>query len=120
MQVHQHIAKFLTSDADVTRYSRVCKATYARMDDSVWRYRFLERFDAVPNASGTLLREKYRFRGGTTNLYTKFAFDEYKYLGNIYIKQVEQMQEKVLDMLQNLIIGMSFSVLIQYASNEML
>ncbi|KAJ8069790.1 hypothetical protein OCU04_000206 [Sclerotinia nivalis] len=103
-EVHQNIARFLPSDADITRYSRVCRKTYSAISDSVWRYRFLEKFDAVPNLSLPLLREKYKFRCATTRLYTKFDLNEYKYLGNSVIKQIEQAQEKVLDMLQNLII----------------
>lgn len=98
MQVHQAIAMFLPSDADITRYSRVCKKTYSAISDSVWRYRFLEKFDAVPNLSLPLLTQKYKFRSATTRLYTKFDLNEYRYLGNSVIKQIEQAQEKVLDM----------------------
>lgn len=77
------------------------------MSDSVWRYRFLERFDAVPDAPVEILREKYQVRHRTTKLYTKFDFNKYRYLCSADIARIERAQERVLDMLQNLIIGMS-------------
>lgn len=107
MQVHQNIAKFLPHDRDIVRYSQICRGTRSAMSDSVWRYRFLERFDAVPDAPVEILREKYQVRHRTTKLYTKFDFNKYRYLCSADIARIERAQERVLDMLQNLIIGMS-------------
>ncbi|KAF7894650.1 uncharacterized protein EAF01_010100 [Botrytis porri] len=104
IEVHQNIAKFLPHDRDVVRYSQICRTTRDAMSDSVWRYRFLERFDAVPDGPVELLREKYQVRHRTTKLYTMFDYNKYKYLPSGDIARIEKAQEKVLDMLQNLII----------------
>ncbi|TEY36652.1 hypothetical protein BOTCAL_0545g00040 [Botryotinia calthae] len=104
IEVHQNIAKFLPHDRDIVRYSQICRSTRNAMSDSVWRYRFLERFDAVPDAPVELLREKYQVRHRTTKLYTKFDFNKYRYLCSADIARIEKAQERVLDMLQNLII----------------
>lgn len=110
MQVHQNIVKFLSHDRDILRYSQICRNTRSAVSDSVWRYRFLEKFDAVPDAPVELLREKYQVRHRTTKLYTKFEFNKYRYLPSADIARIEKAQEKVLDMLQNLIIGMTLLV----------
>ncbi|TGO20327.1 hypothetical protein BPAE_0309g00040 [Botrytis paeoniae] len=92
------------SNAGAPKYRQICRNTRNAMSDSVWRYRFLERFDAVPDAPVKLLREKYQVRHRTTKLYTKFEFNKYRYLPRGDIARIEKAQEKVLDMLQNLII----------------
>ncbi|TGO31904.1 hypothetical protein BHYA_0383g00040 [Botrytis hyacinthi] len=104
IEVHQNIVKFLSHDRDIIRYSQICRNTRSAMSDSVWRYRFLEKFDAVRDAPVELLREKYQVRHRTTKLYTKFEFNKYRYLPSADIARIEKAQEKVLDMLQNLII----------------
>ncbi|QSZ35260.1 hypothetical protein DSL72_008129 [Monilinia vaccinii-corymbosi] len=103
-EVHQNIAKFLPSDADIARYSLVCSNTFRAMSDSVWRFRFLEKFDAVPGASPAMLRAKYQFRSCTTRIYTKFDWNQYRFLGTKARRQQEQLQRTCLDMLQNLLI----------------
>lgn len=107
LQIYQNIAKYLPADTDITRFSLVCKTTFRAVTDSVWRFRFLEKFDAVPNASPASLRTKYQFRKGTTKLYTKFDWNQYKYLGRGAGKQQEQHQRRCLEMLQSLLVGMS-------------
>ncbi|KAF7959187.1 hypothetical protein EAE96_002702 [Botrytis aclada] len=104
VEVHQNIAKFLPHDRDVIRYSQICRDTRSAISDSVWRYRFLERFDAAPDAPVEVLREKYQVRHRTTKLYTMFDFNKYRYHPSGDIARIEKAQEKVLDMLQNLII----------------
>ncbi|ESZ96283.1 hypothetical protein SBOR_3338 [Sclerotinia borealis F-4128] len=104
IEVHQNIAMFLPSDTDITRYSRVGKSTYSAISDSVWRYRFLEKFDAPLDASVALLREKYQFRRRTTRFFTRFDLKDYKFFGKVGIRGVQEAQKNCLDMLQNLII----------------
>ncbi|KAB8302162.1 hypothetical protein EYC80_005609 [Monilinia laxa] len=120
IEVHQNITKYLPSDGDITRYTLVCKTTSRAVSDSVWRFRFLEKFDAIPDASLASLRKEYQFRRCTTRLYTKFDWNEYKYLGRGAGKQQEQHQRACLEMLQNLLVESDARKVLDDKGNEVI
>lgn len=107
MQIHQNIARFLPSDKDVARYSQVCRKTYSSISDSVWRMRFIQKFDIVPGLDPTELKIKYQYRSSTTKVFTSFDPNNYRRDGRLAIQQQEQNQKMILDMIRNLLIGMS-------------
>ncbi|KAM3086817.1 hypothetical protein ACMFMF_000755 [Clarireedia jacksonii] len=105
IEIHQKIAEFLPTDSDVARYSRVCRRCHQSITVSVWRLRFLQTFDHVPNTGPTELANKYASRRAITKLFTKFDLAIHaSSMNRSEVQIANRNQQLCLDMLKNLII----------------
>ncbi|TVY81499.1 hypothetical protein LSUE1_G004411 [Lachnellula suecica] len=105
VEIHQHIARYLPTARDISRYAQVCKSTDASITDSVWRERFECTFDKIPRATPQEVAKKYRFRVSVSGMWTCFDLGQHGAQITSEIRQVQgRNQNDCLEMLKTLII----------------
>ncbi|RDL41755.1 uncharacterized protein BP5553_01734 [Venustampulla echinocandica] len=105
LELHQLIMEFLPNDSDVAKYARICHAASAAVTTSVWRKRFLRKYDYSDGETNQSLFKKYKYRHIVSNEVTIFNLKQYA--GRISNEARETQlfnQKNWLDLLRTLII----------------
>lgn len=103
-QISHTIAGLLETDRDVCDYIAVCRQTYGAVGNEqsyIWRKRFKEQYDMLPNRSPGELAQKYQIRRRVLRMGAVFSFGH-------------EFQERIcMDIIRDLIIGRSVQLQLQ-------
>ncbi|KAI9739003.1 MAG: hypothetical protein M1818_005317 [Claussenomyces sp. TS43310] len=71
-EIIQEIAKYLPDDQDAVAYAQLCKVTWAWMNDSEYRRRFLVLYDDIEGSDRVQLAKQYKARAKIARQYVRF------------------------------------------------
>lgn len=100
------ILESLEDDDDILAYSRICKASCAAVTTSVWRKRFIQKFDCCDGETKESIFKKYKYRQIVSDQMTFFSLKGH--LGRVSRETRERQlfnQKNWLKLLRALILG---------------
>jgi hypothetical protein len=101
------VVSHLPSDSDVANVAKTSHKFHELITPSVWRQRYLQVFDNVPEASPEQLSNTYASRQGAAKLFTTFDSAVVRKMEESNATRIRNEQQSILGLLKNLIIGSS-------------
>jgi hypothetical protein len=105
-QVFQQIVSYLPTDADVFSYRHTCRSTFASISASVWRQRFIKKYDMVSGLDTDGIAQMYENRRKVMRERPIFDVQMHGHLLDDRMQsELTTSQQNFLIMLKDLLVG---------------